>query len=223
MRLVLVHSSGLGPRQWSRLRRLLPEPPVVPALTGYGDVPCSEAPHFEHDLAVLEAQVRPGDFVFGHSYGGFLALQLALRVPLGGLLVHEPVCVAVLPGLAVADEAFFQLPQGGTEAWVGRLVEWWNGPGAWEALPASAKAPFLEHATKVHAEVASNGRDRTPASAYAAITAPTVVTAGANSRPEGQQMGAVVAEAMGARFERLGDADHMTPVTDPARFLPFLP
>ena len=222
MRLVLVHSSGLGPRQWSRLLRLWGGEAEVPALTGYAGVPMSDAPHWHDDLAVLRATVRPGDLVFGHSYGGFLALQLAMELPLAGLLVHEPVAVGVLGPTEIGDEDFFALPPGGPSAWISRLVDWWNGPGAWDALPAAARAPFERHAAKVHAEVVTIGRDRTPAEAYAAIGCPLVVCSGSTSRDEAQTMCDEVARGAGAERRVLEGLGHMAPVTHPGAFVDIL-
>ena len=222
MRLVLVHSSGLGPRQWSRFLRRWPGEAVAPALTGYAGVPMSGAPHWHDDLALLRELVRPGDVVFGHSYGGFLALQLALHVELRGLLVHEPVAVGVLGATEIADERFFELPPGGPAAWVPRLIGWWNGPEAWDALPDAARAPFLQHAAKVHAEVATNGRDRTPADAYGAIACPVVVCSGSTSRAEAQTMCDEVARGAGAERHLLDGLGHMAPVTHPGPFVTLL-
>ena len=223
MRLILVHSSGLGPRQWGRLTPLLDIEPLLPALSGYDDEPLRPNFTWRDDLAILRQVVQPNDIVFGHSYGGFLALQLALVSPIAGLIIHEPAAIGVLHNSDFTLNNFFELPPEGEAGWIHRLVNWWNGPNAWDGLNARARAPFLERAAKVFAEVHSISTDETPASAYAHIHCPAVMSWARGSRPEAVQMARDIAASMpNARAVALDGVGHMAPVTHPSLFVPFI-
>ena len=85
MTTLLIHSSGLSSRQWSRLAALLPGPCVAPDLHGYPTGPeWTRGSALEADLSYLVEAVDglegPID-VIGHSYGGSLAFRLALERP----------------------------------------------------------------------------------------------------------------------------------------------
>jgi pimeloyl-ACP methyl ester carboxylesterase len=60
-------------------------------------------------------------------------------------------------------------------------------------------------------------QDRTPASAYATITAPTLFLTGAHSPPAVQRVVALLTEAVPqARRECIAGAGHMGPISHPA-------
>jgi pimeloyl-ACP methyl ester carboxylesterase len=88
-------------RQWRKLgQRLAPTHDVLaPDLIGYGGDPWPPGKpfHFGQDVERLAGLLdRPADVV-GHSYGGLLALQLALAQPerVRSLALYEPVpCIA---------------------------------------------------------------------------------------------------------------------------------
>ncbi|HSN28489.1 MAG TPA: alpha/beta fold hydrolase, partial [Kofleriaceae bacterium] len=98
MKALLIHSGGFGGRQWRKLGEVLaPTHEVLaPDLLGYGSEPWpAGAPfHFRQDVERL-AGLLGGEQadVVGHSYGGFLALQLALAHPelVRRIAVYDPV------------------------------------------------------------------------------------------------------------------------------------
>ena len=143
---LMIHSSGLSGRQWSRLVDRLPGPCLTPDLNGYPDGPqWTGGAAMEADLQLLtellDAQLEPVDLI-GHSYGGSLVFLLALRRPerVRRIVVHEPVLWGALlsdgpdelKGAVdvFAKSGFIGAEDGGGERWMEAFVDYWNVPGA---------------------------------------------------------------------------------------------
>jgi pimeloyl-ACP methyl ester carboxylesterase len=234
---VLLHSGGLSGRQWRRLRDLLsPDRRViVPDLLGYGASspwPVGEPFAMEQDLEALRALLDhaggPAHLV-GHSYGGLLALKLAIERPAAArsLALYEPVAFGLLDRAADADAwALLEAiplaydatgPGGVDEAWLSSFVGWWNGSGAWASLGAEAKAGFRATGWKVFSEVSSLMADRTPREAYAAVTAPALLMGGERSpMPAGRVLERLAAALPRATRHGFPGFGHMAPVSHAA-------
>jgi len=138
---LLVHSGGFTSRQWRRLSEALaPNYRVLaPDLLGYGagePWPDGKPFHFRQDLAFLESLIadegEPVHLV-GHSYGGFLVLQLALLRPdlVRSIAVYDPVAFGILDEVEDADvrstiepvrRAWKADSGGADEAWLAAFV-----------------------------------------------------------------------------------------------------
>ena len=97
--LIFIHSSGLGPSQWKRYQEDFDQwHPIVPALLDYeqeGHTADFSQFTIDDDVAIIEG-VLPEDedvVLVGHSYGGMVALQMALKDPerIQGMVLFEPV------------------------------------------------------------------------------------------------------------------------------------
>jgi pimeloyl-ACP methyl ester carboxylesterase len=229
-----LHSSGLSSRQWGRrLRAIEPEFEVIHVdFLGYGEsatVPAEERFDFRRDVAHAETFVPEGARVHlvGHSYGGLCALQLALRLGdrVASIAVYEPVAFGVLydaddrDGIADlarvdADGTFMDDATGGDDAWLRGFVDYWNAPGAWDAMQPVARAAFARVGRKAFQEVRSLMEDRTPRAAYAAIAAPTLVMRGERSPVAARHTAAILAEAIPrATLTTVAGVGHMGPLT----------
>lgn len=227
---LLVHSGGFTSRQWRKLGELLASDyrVLAPDLLGYGASgawPDGKPFHFREDVDYLLSLIDEPVHLVGHSYGGFLALQLALARPdrVRSIAAYEPVAFGLLDETEDAD-ALAALahvrrtwePDGsGTdEAWLSAFVEWWNGPGAWSRLPEETRGAFRGVGWKLFQEVMTLGADRTSRETYATITAPTLVLGGALSplteRRVVEKLGASLPHARAQLFEGVG---HMGPIT----------
>jgi pimeloyl-ACP methyl ester carboxylesterase len=232
-RVLMVHSGGFTSRQWRKLAETLaPDYHVLaPDLLGYGAEPWPDGKpfHFREDLAFLESLLdedggQPAHLV-GHSYGGFLALQLALTRPdlVRSIAAYEPVAFGILDaledadalaGLALVSHEWTRDASGADESWLRAFVEWWNGAGAWDRLGEETRASFRALGWKVFQEVMTLAADTTDAATYATIAVPTLVMGGANSplteRRVVEKLGATLPRATVRFFEGVG---HMGPIS----------
>jgi pimeloyl-ACP methyl ester carboxylesterase len=233
---ILLHSGGFSARQWRKLGEALgPTHRVLaPDFLGAGDNPPwpDEAPFdFGMDVDLIERLLdeagEPAHLV-GHSYGGLVALTLARRRPgrIRSLTAYDPVAFGVLHGTAeeaalrdldrLGSEApiFLDPARGGGEAWFEVFVDYWNGPGAWRALPQPTRDAFLRVGRKVFYEVLSLMKDRTPAAAYGTIEAPALLLTGEKSPPAARGVVALLAAAFPrGRSHVVEGAGHMGPIS----------
>lgn len=232
---LLIHSGGMSGRQFRKLAEILAttHEVIVPDLIGSGEnAPWTETRpfHFSEDVAELAAivdAVGGSAHLVGHSYGGLLALMLAKEEPrrARSIAVYDPVAFGTVHAAqdpegmvdAVAVEknpVFLDDAVGGTDAWYEVFVDYWNGPGAWRALPPPSREAFLRVGKKVYAEVRSLMADRTPASDYARIDAPTLLLHGEKSPPAARRVVALLGAAMPrATVHAITGAGHMGPLT----------
>ena len=230
---LLIHSGGFTSRQWRKLAEMLaPEYRVLaPDLLGYGETgpwPDGTPFHFRQDVDFLESLLdedgAPAHLV-GHSYGGFLALQLALRRPdlVRSIAAYEPVAFGILDEIEDADARSalslvrpeWQPDATGTdEPWLRAFVEWWNGPGAWDRLNEETRAAFRTVGWKMFQEVITLAADQTDRATYATITVPTLILGGADSplaeRRVVEKLGNALPRGTARFFEGVG---HMGPIS----------
>ena len=230
---ICLHSGGFTSRQWKRLKeKLTPTHDVVaPDLLGYGASgawPQDKPFHYQLDVDAIVARVRAAEapvHLVGHSYGGFLACHVARAVPdrVRSMALYEPVTFSVLDPSRDADALALLATlrttwepdaHGVDERWLASFVDWWNGDGAWSALPAPTKDGFRSVGAKLFQEVATLAADRTGAAGFAAITAPSLLMTGSRSPITAQRTVERLAEALPhgvlSRFEGVG---HMAPIT----------
>lgn len=228
-RVLFIHSGGFTSRQWRRLaNQLATDHDVVnPDLIGYGAEPRwpAGAPfHFQRDVERLATMLDTAPtHLIGHSYGGLLALQLALVRPaqVRSIAIYEPVTFGVLGPedadvRAVIDTLppYHFDPAAADEAWLAGFVTWWQGPGAWDRLAPETKQAFRDAGWKLSQEVASLAADTTSRATYAKVTAPTLVLAGALTQPAELRVSERLAAALPhATLRVFPDMGHMGPIT----------
>lgn len=220
---VLLHSSGLSSRQWGRLAAALGERAIAPDLLGHGTSapwPEPEPFSFERDVDQIEALLRARGPVHlvGHSYGGFLALQTALRVPekIETLTLYDPVAFGALDRTADADaraDVFALELRWGTE-FLQTFVDYWGGPGAWNALREDARAEFRRVGWVLFEGVRTLMANQTRAEEYRGLQAKVQLITGELSPIAARRTIQRLAEALpGARVATIAGAGHMGPMT----------
>lgn len=232
-RVLFMHSGGFTSRQWRRLAtELAGDHEIVnPDLIGYGSEPPwppGKPFHFQRDVERLAAMLDSAPtHLIGHSYGGLLAMQVALARPaqIRSIAVYEPVTFGVLGAddgetRARIDTLPAYHPDASSvdEAWLAAFVTWWQGPGAWQRLAPETQQGFRDVAWKLSQEVASLATDTTSRETYARITAPTLVLGGALTQPAEMQVIQRLSAALPNAILRVfPDMGHMGPITHAAQ------
>lgn len=239
---ILCHSTGMGSVQWARVARgLAPRRCVMPDWLGYGssDPVADGLKDWTIDLdallALIDREEGKVDLV-GHSYGGFLALRAAaLRLAsVRRVVVHEPVLWGTLRSggdlefrgaFAATCEELAHVPRGG-EQWLQGFVDFWSGPGSWQALSPARADVWRRDGAVISAEVHGLIDDETPHHAWSALTMPVLVTVGEETAPIEAHVCDVLHRAVPQSVLTVVPGGHMAPVSQGRSWmeaaLPFL-
>ena len=186
----------------------------------------------EEAAPILDIIYRVGTPVHlvGHSYGGGIALRLARKRPdlVRSLTLVEPSCFHLLRGGHAADQALFgeiagvagdvkeAVARGDYWGGMARFVDYWNGPGAWRAMPHATCMKLSQCLGKVVLDFHALFEEPATLAAYAALTMPTLILCGARSPGPSRRIVDLLVSAMPrARLARIPDAGHMSPLTHP--------
>lgn len=229
---VLLHSSGLSGRQWRRLAAVLAARGLCAVsvdLTGHGASEAWPEPEpfsFRRDVDALLGlfEALGAAHVVGHSYGAFVGLMGALAAPrsIRSMALFEPVAFGALDPVADADAlanlARVDIRWGPSPAerdrWLTMFVDYWGGEGAWGALREEARAEFRRVGWVVSEGVRSLREDKTPLSAYRALSLPIRLLTGELSPIAARRVASRLGEAIaGASVVTVAGAGHMAPLT----------
>jgi pimeloyl-ACP methyl ester carboxylesterase len=244
---MFIHSTGLGPFMWSKLLDGLPEgvAALTPANRGYSptDLLARGMPFtLADEVAHLKAQIPSGTtgvHLVGHSYGGLVALTLAMdpAMPVRSLWLYEPVLFGSLHAEAETlegevarhvhefshdGEFLLNDDTGGNVAWLERFVDYWNQPGAWAAMGDKAKAMAQAVGWKMYQEVRTVWQQPQPFAHYR-LSVPTTLVHGQNTQPPAADMvRRLAAVNPHAEVVALPGQGHMAVVGAPAAVWPSL-
>ena len=230
---LLIHGSPGNGKAWARVgERLAARYRIIaPDLPGYGEttpLPPEADPDTADTAALLEgltATVGTPVVVAGHSYGGVVALTVALRgrMAMGALALFEPVAVPIL--LMTGERKVFDATQAifddyiarveaGEDGAVKTMVDFWFGSGAFARMPEPLVA-FMRKAQHPNTrDIRGAFRPRYTPEALARLTMPLVTVVGGRS-PEitGKIARALVAHAPRASLRTLDTATHALTTT----------
>jgi pimeloyl-ACP methyl ester carboxylesterase len=237
--LLCLHCSGSSGRQWDAYPALLPAGTrvIAPNLLGYDSLaewPLGKpvAPQDEALRIATEhlAGIAGGVHVLGHSYGGWVALQLALRWPhlVKSVTVYEPVCFGLLrPHSDAPDiQPIFNIAQQVWRLTVSRcfaaaaevFVDYWSGPGTFARMPVKRRDMAALRMPKVSAEFSALFADTVPLTAYAQLQMPVHLLRGTHSpKPVLHAANLLEQGCPQARTTRFDGLGHMGPVAAPQR------
>jgi len=239
---ISLHSSASSPRQWSALATTLGPAYrfASPALIGYGDAPDW---HYERPLSLDDEAQRIEPFIdaepegvhlVGHSFGGAVALRLAQRNPdkVRSLALYEPVLFSLLndevpdrpgppPAMAEVNAVRIAIRRSldsGRTTFAARLfVEYWSGPGAWDALEAGRQAAITKRMRKVDAEFDAVNCNQMRLDEFRSIRVPVLLLQGERTRRPARRIAELLASALpNVAREAVRGAGHMGPLTHAA-------
>jgi pimeloyl-ACP methyl ester carboxylesterase len=233
---MLLHSTGASSAQWRALvERLATRFHVIaPDLVGYGATTHWRgrgAFGLAHEAALVGALLdrldEPAHLV-GHSYGGAVALHVARTRGdrLRSLTLFEPVAFHLLrDGDAddaaalreigdVAAEVARALGCGDYAAGAGHFVDYWNGPGAWAAVPVVRQDALMARLSKVALDFQAALHEPTSLEDLERIAVPTLLMQGEHSPRSTQRICRRLAGTLRAlRMATVRGAGHMAPLT----------
>lgn len=232
--IVLLHCTGGSGRQWTGLAEILREEfqIIAPDLCGYGAT--THWPGYgtfnlgiEADLVgALISQLKKPAHIVGHSFGGAVGLQLALRYPehLNSLTLIEPAAFHLLRDGDDEDErALRQISEIATTIasavncgdYVGamrRFVDYWGGDGSWDGLPNPQRIALATRINKVTLDFWATLNDPTCLDDLADLAVPTLIVSGGRSPFPTRRICFHLARTMpDAKLRMIDEAGHMLP------------
>jgi len=198
--ILLIHGSPATSKAWQGVAERLSQRfrVVVPNLPGYGETPRGTSQRrgdIAHAAELIEAVLAEFGqplVLAGHSYGGVLALRMALRnvVRPRALALFEPVALGVLEAVGDAQaflraSAFFndytsRVGAGDGEA-IRTMVEYWFGAGAFDRLPGPARTFLIRHAHENARDVRATLQEQYSRESLQRLVMPVLVVCGSLS------------------------------------------
>ena len=222
---LMLHCTGSSGAQWRSLAARLGSGyrALAPDLESRASL--------EQAAAALAGTLRglgePAHLV-GHSYGGGLALYLARTRPglFRSLTLIEPSAFHLLRDGdaidraalreigAVAAQARADLSSGAHLEGFGRFVDYWSGPGAWDAMPAEKRAAFSTQLGKVVLDFRALLEEPTGLDHLYGLSLSTLLIQGGNTELPSRCVCKALRDAQARwRFEVVRGAGHMAPIT----------
>jgi len=235
-RVIALHCSGGGASQWCHLAEAVGGGYAVLAPEQYGSEGTG-AWSGEHAFTLADEAARVIALIdesdakvhlVGHSYGGGVALKVALSRPgrIAGMALYEPTAFHLLREMGGAAAAALAEISGVAERMgrgvvagdyrgaVAAFVDYWNGPGAWDGLRPHVQAALTRWAPKGPMDFRALIEESTPAPAYRALTFPVLVMRGERAPAPTRLIAEGLAGLLPAsRLVVIGGAGHMGPLT----------
>jgi pimeloyl-ACP methyl ester carboxylesterase len=230
---LLIHGSPGNANAWARVAKLLAKRfrVIAPDLPGYGET-TPQVPGQEPDVGyaseLIEALIRhvgPPAVLAGHSYGGVVALSVALRrkVEIGAVVLFEPVAMPIL-AMAGDAQAFADVRavfddyiasfEGGDGRAVRKMIDHWFGAGAFAAMPETLQTYLIRETASNIKDVRGTFRERYSADAFRGLSVPVVVVVGDRSPDVTHRIARRVAEQLPrGSVEILAGANHALTTT----------
>jgi pimeloyl-ACP methyl ester carboxylesterase len=233
---IALHCSGGGASQWRRLGDKLGGDFELIAPEHYGSDSMG-AWTGEHTFTLADEAARTialidrGDrqvHLVGHSYGGGLALHIALKRPnrIASLALYEPAAFHLLNQTETGEDLAFAeivaitretgngVITGNYRGTAACFIDYWSGPGAWGALPVSVQHALTRWAPKAPLDFRALIEEPTSASAYADLRVPVLVLRGEHAPAPTRHIAETLPTLMPrARLAVIAGAGHLGPLT----------
>lgn len=232
---ICLHSSGGSGAQWNALAARLGDGVEVlaPDLCGHGagpgwhGAPADIVAADTARIARLAAAAGGAVHLVGHSYGGAIALRVALLHAgcVSSAAVYEPAALRVLfddePGhpaaVEVADVAAAMLrglDADDQEAAAAPFIDYWSGMPQWARMSPDRRAAVARRMAAVYAHFVALANDRLRLRDYAAIAVPVQYLTGQATRASARRITALLEPALPfAESHTLEGMGHLGPIT----------
>jgi len=233
---IALHCSGASGKQWRALSHAVPRRFMVmaPDLIGCGENahwPGERPFHLSDEAAAVVRIIDACDtavHLVGHSYGGGVALRVAIERPnrIASVSLYEPTPFHVLKAAGpdgwdalseirnVATEIMRVIATGDYRAAARCFVDYWNGASAWEGLKPEVQADLVHWVPKAPLDFHALIEERMPLEAYRRLRVPMLLMRGEHSPIPVQLVAQKLARVCKPRaVEVIAGASHMGPFT----------
>lgn len=238
-RVVALHCSGAGAGQWRQLAEALNDSYELLTPEHYG---CDSSGPWtgEHVFTLADEAARTIALIdqcdekvhlVGHSYGGGVALHVALarHDRIASMALYEPSVFHLLiqiggPALAAREEVIRLVQRvsqgilvGDCRGAIAAFVDYWNGSGAWQAMRPAVQNALIRWAPKAPLDFSALINEQTPASAYRALHFPVLILRGEHAPRPTRLLAEHLFDLLPAgQLTVIADAGHMGPLTHAA-------
>ncbi|MGB9366413.1 MAG: alpha/beta hydrolase [Xanthobacteraceae bacterium] len=231
---IALHCSGAGASQWRRLADVLGKGYELLAPEHYGcestgpwigGHPFTLADEAARTIALIDATDRKVHLV-GHSYGGGVALHVALARParIASLSLYEPSAFHLLRQIGGGAAAFAEIRSVAyaiATAIVAcnyrraakTFVDYWNGQGAWDALRPAVQAGLIAWMPKAPLDFNALFGEAEKLTAYVRVRCPVLVMRGEFAPAPTRAISEALPSFMRAQRSVVAGAGHMGPLT----------
>lgn len=230
--IICIHSSGSSGRQWNPLKEMLAgeETVLTPDLLGSGEQKLLHvAIAIDDEINCILAQIpESGSFhLVGHSYGGYVAMELARRMPerVRSLTMYEPAFFGYLANydlIAYAEISRMRstvsrlIHTGKAEEAAASFIDYWNGEGAWSTMSEAKQEKMTAWMPKLMCEFNFGFGGGLEPAELRNLTMPTLVLSGSESSRAGGASARFVHSLLpNSSLQRIDGLPHMGPVTHP--------
>jgi pimeloyl-ACP methyl ester carboxylesterase len=233
---IALHCSGAGAGQWRQLGEMLGTAHTLIAPEHYG---CDRTGPWtgSHAFTLADEAARTIELIdrsackvhlVGHSYGGGVALHVALARPdrIASLSLYEPSAFHLLKAMGDSGaEAFSEIQSitettargvitgdyGGAAA---AFIDYWSGAGAWASLRPSVQTVLTRWISKAPLDFYALIEEPAPTHAYTVLDFPVLVMRGEHALRPTRQIAEMLAGLLpDARLSVIAGAGHMGPLT----------
>lgn len=237
-------SSGTG-ANWKKLREVLGNGATVCSPDNYG-TPDAGPWTGEHAFSIADEAVRAIQWidqckqpvhVVGHSYGGAVAMHIALNRPerVASLALYEPAAFSLLrqfgghahPGFVeiceIADRVGRLVGEGNYYGALQVFVDYWSGIGSWASLNPKVQAALMKSAPKIPMEFQALLTESTQLEQFSTLHCPVLIMRGERAQLPTRIIATELSRWLPDASETcIADAGHMGPLTHGQRVMSFI-